>query len=426
MKWNQKLRAGALQFVLFIGVVIALLLLTFVLLAHTHSLFGKKSELFIKTVKMADMGLDYALAQPMPLNDTLGIDFPFEDQVELKAVKTYWGIYEKYTVTAKAKKNRFVKTVLAGYQGREQLPALYLQDNERPMIIVGKSKIIGNAFLPQQGIRPGNISGHSFYANSLVYGRQLTATKKLPELGQEVRQQIKTLFQNHSLPNSMEELPFSPHLIAQNSFKAPTKILYGEVLQLSGISLTGNIIVKASQHIIVDASSQLQDVVLIAPEISIKDKVIGTFQALATKRIQVGKQCRLDYPSALVIDQATTHTLNLQEAAHPEIIVGSKSIVKGMVLYLGPSEEQQVFHPQIKIEGEAEVHGEVYCEKNLELKGTVIGGVSAHSFIALENGSIYQNHLYNGTINSTELPEQFAGLAVTGREQFKTISKWLY
>ena len=93
MRWNQKIRAGALQFVLFIGVVITLLLLTFVTLAHSHSLFGKKSELFVKTIKMADLGLAYALEHDMPLGDTIVIDLPFEDQVKLKAIKTYWGIF---------------------------------------------------------------------------------------------------------------------------------------------------------------------------------------------------------------------------------------------------------------------------------------------------------------------------------------------
>ena len=113
------------------------------------------------------------------------------------------------------------------------------------MIIVGKAKINGDVYLPQQGIRPGNISGHAFYANSLVYGRQLKSYTKLPELAQGLREQLRALAQNRMIQNKLEELPFSPRLVAQNYFNRPTKIVYGDVLQLSGISLTGNIIIKS-------------------------------------------------------------------------------------------------------------------------------------------------------------------------------------
>jgi hypothetical protein len=68
----------------------------------------------------------------------------------------------------------------------------------------------------------------------------------------------------------------------------------------------------------------------------------------------------------------------------------------------------------------------VYCTKNLELNGRVRGNVTTDGFIALENGSIYQNHLYNGIINSKDLAKSYAGLLLASREQNKKVIKWLY
>ncbi|NAY93513.1 hypothetical protein GTQ34_16535, partial [Muricauda sp. JGD-17] len=66
---NKRVKAGALQFVLFIGALIAILLSTFVLLHHVHHKFDKKTEKTITLVKKADWGIHHALSQNFPLND---------------------------------------------------------------------------------------------------------------------------------------------------------------------------------------------------------------------------------------------------------------------------------------------------------------------------------------------------------------------
>jgi len=46
--------------------------------------------------------------------------------------------------------------------------------------------------------------------------------------------------------------------------------------------------------------------------------------------------------------------------------------------------------------------------------------------MALEKGSIYQNHIFNGSINSTSLLPVYAGLSYKNNNDKKAISKWLY
>ncbi|TEB40500.1 hypothetical protein D0809_30295, partial [Flavobacterium circumlabens] len=81
--------------------------------------------------------------------------------------------------------------------------------------------------------------------------------------------------------------------------------------------------------------SQLKDVILIAPVIEIEDETIGTFQAIASKRITVGKTCKLSYPSALVLFQDNKNNPD-EVSTNPmdnKIFIDTKSVVKGSICY---------------------------------------------------------------------------------------------
>ena len=182
MQINTKIKAGALQFVLLVGAVIAVLLLTFALLHQTHVLFGKKTSKTIEVIKKADLALNYAMQQNIAINDSVTLKIPSEDGVEVSVLKSFWGVFEKYVVTSKFKKTAFVKIALVGGAVDEQFPALYLKDNDRPMIIAGSAKITGNAYLPEQGIRPGTIGGQFYRFNSPIYGTVKKSSKTLPTI----------------------------------------------------------------------------------------------------------------------------------------------------------------------------------------------------------------------------------------------------
>lgn len=425
VNWKQKIPAGSLQFVLFIGVVILLLLLAFVTLSHTHSFFGIKTDLFISTVRHADAGLKSMLNGQPAQQDTIDLPTPLDHPISLRGIKEHWGVFEKYSVVSISKKNRFVKSVLVGKKALEQLPALYLQNNGRPIIMVGKASITGDAFLPQQGIRTGNIAGNSFYGEPTLGGNQRLSSAQLPKLDQSVRNHLELLSQNQFRAHSGVILPFSHNMNYSNSFKQPTQYIYGDRIDLVGASLTGNLIIRASQKITVRAGSQLRDVILLAPEIEIKGKVIGTFQAIASKHISVGKGCVLGYPSALVTVAKRQNASRQATAQRPAIFVDSKTDILGLIVYMGPSEERQLL-PQITLQDQVNLWGELYCEQHLELRGNVYGSVTTKAFRAIDGGSIYHNHLFNGNINSRQLPQQYVGLLMRDDSQSKGICKWLY
>lgn len=430
MIFSKKIQAGAFQFVLFIGAVIAILLLTFLLFSFSHRQFDKKTDILINLVKNANFGIETSLNKGFPLHSS--IEIPNENTIEIaiEVQRDLWGVFEKRTVTTTHGKTTYVKTALVGGKDKTKMPAVYVSDHQRPVIIAGNSKITGDAFLPAQGLKMGNIRGNSYNHSSLLFGQQKLSRASLPKLSREIIAQLTQLTQ-YNYNTEVELLHTIPETGLKNSFQSPTIVIRNQVVHLENTSLVGNIIISAADRIIVEANTNLHDVVLLAPEIIIKSGVKGNFQAIATVSISVGKNCKLRYPSALVVlkkpsfvsqkNANSTKGLNTK----PAIYLDTYSWVGGTVIALDNSKEQQ-YAPQIKIEANAKVVGEIYCTKNLELKGSVEGNVTTNGFIALEDGSVYQNHLYNGIINSKSLDESYVGLLLASREQNKRVMKWLY
>ncbi len=109
---------------------------------------------------------------------------------------------------------KFTKIGLVGHRSENRY-ALYLEDNNRPMVIAGDAKISGDAFLPERGIKMGNIQGFGYTKPQLVYGRQQQSNARLPELNQEVIRQLGQLTGN--TPKG-ENISFKKGEIIKSSF----------------------------------------------------------------------------------------------------------------------------------------------------------------------------------------------------------------
>ncbi|MEO1012828.1 MAG: hypothetical protein AAFX53_16125 [Bacteroidota bacterium] len=430
MKPIPKIRAGALQFVLFVGALITILLMAFLLLAHTHGHFEKRTDVLISTIKTANAALVSSLGEDTPFMGFPAVEDSDAPPISVRVERDFWGIFEKRTVFATHGKTQYRKTALVGAREGMQFPALYVKDRQRPVILAGNARITGTAFLPEQGLRMGNIRGNAYSGTQLLYGESKKSGLGLPPIHPEVVKQIQTLTSEGYQPFG-EVLSQVPREALGNSFEAPPMIIRDRVVRLQKIALSGNIIVSASDKIIVEAQTQLQDVILLAPEIVIKDRVKGYFQAFARTSISVGKQCELAYPTALVVKKKSLPKTEGKKQAmaygngSPAIFLDSQTQLRGVLMVLEDAEERQ-YYPQIHIAENSLVTGEVYCTKSLELKGQVNGSVTTDSFIALENGNVYQNHLFNGIINSHNLSPSYTGLLMTGRDRNKKIMKWLY
>lgn len=418
----RKLRAGSLQFVVFIGAVIAVLLLGFVLISHSHLFFHRKANSLVRMVASNDAYLQKAMN-----SKEQGISRNLQEKdkgFERDSKKSRCGIFEKHETVANAKSKSFITIALTGGGLDSLAPALYLRDSQRPLIVAGNTSIEGPAALPEQGIRPGNIAGNAYTGSRLLFGKMLPSNNKLPALSASLTEQIKELCWYPTVSGST--IHYKKNTAYQNSFAQPTINIVGEHIHLSQTQMTGNIIIVAKQELVVAASAVLTDIILVAPKITIENGVKGNFQAFASQQLSLGRNCQLDYPSALVLMSNKAIRGGAQpQQLQPQLDIAKNSIVKGVVLYLNNTEER-LNTPQLRIDEKSTVTGQVYCEGNLELRGTVHGAVYTHGFMAVANGSFYHNHLFNGKISLPQLSPKFVGLEFQHTPKQKAIAKWLY
>ncbi|MDC6390665.1 hypothetical protein PP182_18405 [Maribacter sp. PR1] len=422
----RKIQAGALQFVLFIGAIVALLLLSFLLLTYTQKHFEKKSGILVEVLQGTDYGIKASLTNTEQSGKELSIQKLGDLPIEIRVEKGFWGLLEKRTVTSSHKNTTYTKYGLVGGKDTEEIPALYVSDHQRPVVLAGNTKITGTAYLPKQGLKMGNIGGNSYPYPRLLYGNSIPSKEKLPELSGEFKARLREFSNPNYRPNGIL-LQALPREGIKNSFQEETKVFKSGSITLENIALTGNLIIVADKKITVRNTVQLRDVVLLAPEIIIEDRVTGNFQAIATEKIEVGQGCQLFYPTVLVVDKSNKRSN--QNTSDPSknrsLFVDKYTFIKGFLMFMEEIEEKQYF-PQVKVETNAIIEGEIFCSQNLELKGTVNGMVTTDGFMALENGNIYQNHIYGGIINSTQLSPHYVGIPLESRIGNKKLMQWLY
>ncbi|MFV0249061.1 MAG: hypothetical protein ACK5H1_08920 [Tenacibaculum sp.] len=421
MLFVQKIKASALQYVLVVSVLISIIVFTFIYLIFLQQKLQIKHSFFIEAIQNVHFGFDYLSRNKILYNQIKEKQFSENPYEKTTLLKQYWGAFTIAVVSSTVKNENFKKIGLLANKP-EQRRALYLRENNKPLVLVGNTKITGNAQLPKQGAKRGNIAGISYNRNRLIYGSQQLSNTYLPVI--ENIELIKDMFQQSFLNDSVAYFNLEDKLRKTQKFTQTTAIYQSNKnIYLKNVFLQGKIIIQSGKSITVAPSAKLEDVILIAPKVEILGNTVGSFQVFASKKISLAKKCQLNYPSALILIDKASNSQSSSETAN--IFIGENTKVKGLIIYKNESEESDFnFNPQLFISKDATVTGEVYCNRNLELSGNINGSVFTSNFITKQFGSVYVNHIYNGTINSEQLPEQYLGLAINTKTE--KVAKWLY
>jgi hypothetical protein len=407
----RRIKAGSLQLVTFIVVIIALLLFMLILLIHTHKQYGLKVDQQLEALHLSEQLVRLSL---IDIDQTINNE-P-NSQYDTQITTSFWGCFNTLKTRVEWNSQHLGRVALVGMEvNSNDSVALYLKDNNNPLALVGNTYIEGHAYLPHRGVKSGSIAGYSYSRPQFIYG-PLEPIRDFPVIDETLRSYLEELAVGNS---EVDQLVFNNRKDYMNSFHNSTQaIISDESIVLSENKYVGNIMVCSRQEIVVEKSANIQDVILLAPRIKVENGFKGVLQAVATEQILVGNSAQLAYPSSLVIIENSLTEPNENNFLQ----LGDNSLIQGTVLYL--SSGYSDYFSQVKIMPEATVEGQVYCERNLELRGTVKGMVVTNNFIISENGSIYQNHLFNSVISAYDLNENFVGLNINlGR---KGVAKWLY
>jgi cytoskeletal protein CcmA (bactofilin family) len=410
------LKASSLLYAIFITLIISSVASSFVLFNYYHNIRMSQAEGKLTALNRVESALNLlkvATEEDIIEDETILFDGDLEPtQLQIQP----WGAYYLATAKTKFRQNVFQQATLMGFQNLQSY-ALYLADHNQPLSITGKTRLTGNAMLPKRGLKRAYIEGKSYTGKSLLNGSRKESTGKIPALDPSLTnylaEQLKEGIPQSVLKVIEYSLEVDENLV--QSFQDSTICLYatGKIDLLAG-SLRGRIIVKSEREINISNEMELEDVVLIAPKITVQSNFKGTVHLIASDSILVGAFAELHYPSSVMLASGLNQAY---------IGMGEQAQVFGEVILYG--ELNSGDNGLLALMDNSVLTGNVYSIDKVELKGKVIGSVTCDKFLLRTSSSIYENHIMDGEINSVELPEHYLGVKQAGSKKSKEIIKWL-
>lgn len=305
-----------------------------------------------------------------------------------------WGAFRVIVAETHHPSGSVQKSAIIGYETDDMHPALYLPERKQTIKLCGQTRIEGTAFIGERGAERGHIAGHSYQGDKLIYGSQKQSEKNLPAL--------KLNFKNENFQKYQKRCvkidPINKDTVF--SFSDQTRLV-SQIDQLFlQNSISGNIILHSFDTIVVMSTCKLENVILIAPNVRFEDGFVGSVQVIAHETIRVGKNVKLNYPSALILNEEHK---NESMDKHGIFLQDKAQVLGGVLLF---SQEPNARKSLILHVDNARIGGLVYNLGETELKGEIIGYLYTNQFTLNAGGGQYANHLLNAKISSDLLPKE--------------------
>lgn len=319
-----------------------------------------------------------------------------DDSVSLKRIP--WGIYDIGLAKTYIQHDTLYKAFsIASTVDSAKWAALYLIDEDRPLSVSGNTLILGQVFIPKAGVKEAYVDGQAYKGDKrIVIGTQHNSEKSLPTLQQSRLHLLQTLgtpakFNDTILPrtDSMNVSFFKPGRVI--NFKK-------KVTEIANIRLYGNIILLSDTTIIIENAARLENVLVFARAIQVKDGFTGTCQLFATDSIGVGKNCTFNFPSCLGVIR--NHN---DKSTQGRIRIGENTTITG-ALFTYEKEKSQL-QTLIDIASNVKIYGQVYAmglvqfNKSAEIDGSVF----TNRFLYKSTYTTYENYLINIKLDANGL-----------------------
>lgn len=370
-----RLKGSALQFTLFIAVVILLLLVTLLLFLHTQRLLelSKNSSL-----------------QSFETNTQLVVDSDISKS-EL------WGAFviksshdgdepqqnNQVGASAYARSALFTIPFL-----QDEAVNLYIPGNDNYVQLTGAANLAGAIKVPGGFLKTTSLGARIYEGTSL--GDATVTTSEPQPL---TRRAIKTLANWFDTENITVQLLESMSRDVTNSFTKSTQV-YGSTapITLTNQSIKGRVKVISTEAIYVQANAQLEDVLLVAPVVRIATGFTGRLHVVASDSLIVEKKAQLYFPSSLSLVPNRIETMGV-------IQLQEDTVVEGMVIQNQLAVANNMT-ASVSIEKDASVKGMIVNLSKTSLRGTVTGSLYSNGLITLVDFSIYQNVIVDGVIEN--------------------------
>lgn len=335
-----------------------------------------------------------------------------EDSVSLK--KLNWGLFSVYEIESRkgtAKKNG---VFFMGFQASAPVELLYVSDMGKMLFASGPVIVNGMASLPSRGIRPGSVKTLQIPTKIKILqtSKSNTQLQVFPsELMNSADENIDVamLLKNK---NSVESFIVDDTI--RNSFRSNTRIIISNnKLILSKKYLEGNIKIISTREIVVDSSSILNDVILIAPKISISNGFKGSMQCFSSDSIFLGKNVNLLYPSLLCV---------LSKQANSSITINEGSRIEGSIIALSYFHAQNV---EVLLPYQFQLNGLLYVAGKLEIHGDIKGAVYTSRLVLKTKQGVFEDYITDVSIRPLDDYYSMMFNSFKDRKVKPSVAKWL-
>ncbi len=411
-----KIKAGALQYVVVLSLLIFFLMGMFILQAHYSNLHV--DEVIIQERLSDHLSSAKVLLKDMPsLIDEEGsreLSLFVDSKVSLEV--TNWGVYKLVGIEAGFRHHQKKEIFLMGddiwYENR---PSLYLADHKRYLSLCGKTWIGGPAYLPALGVRRSYVDGVGYYREKVIQGEIRKSRTELPIIREDLRELFEEQWKLDFARDSVVQWEDINEERVVNSFNKPSLLIHSlEEIVLDQVELSGRIKVISDVAIKVLSSTKLKNCILIAPSIIFQRNCKLSCQVFARDYVEIGQESEFAYPSQIFMSGP-----NVKK----ELILQDSVKFAGELVVLGKLQKKM---PRIKVKKDCKIEGFVYCDGIIEMEGDVAGSVYTNRFVLYTRSAMYENHLLNNRLDIADLKEDYLGVSWFEEAHRKDIIEFLW
>lgn len=265
-----------------------------------------------------------------------------------------WGLFEVVTVETMGGIRQ--SRMFGDAEEREEKGVLFVPGQEHVLSLAGYTRVEGDVYLPRGEVAYAELRSLFFEGVPLRSDCIHSSPGNFPVLRDRVEEEIEVLFRSPG----REDVPGKPLWVsfadAVWHLQVPSR--------LSGVSISGRVVLHASDSLFVENDNYLENVILVARKVRISDGLKGCLQIFARDTIIVGDEVMLFPGSGLWVGGKN---------GEGHISIGDDCEVNGFVIVARGRVPENSPAPHYRQPASARVRGLVYVEGIADVRGTVTG-----------------------------------------------------
>ncbi len=374
-------------------IVISALVMMLILFAFSLKSLDYKNHDTYREMKQSRMDLHSAAALYMcdstllDSSDSVCISVYSEGEAPITIGKQRWGFYETVSIRH-SKEDPFRKRYMMGQSTEcSHRAALWLCDRNRALSLAGNSSIMGQVYVPLNGINYPELEGRKFQGVPVPSDMLLVSRRFLPELSEASLMSLDSLRGMRNLSIDYRNIPGTGKY---RSFEEPTIYAHCHIPGEVELHLNGNIVLYG-EKLVISGKSDMHDIIVFARSVTIEDGFRGSAQIFCEDSIRIGTGVRLEFPSGAFVDASGPDK--------PCITVDNGSQVNGYIgIINGDGFDYVLENPCFKLRKSSLVRGLLYADGSCDIAGSIKGAAYIKDCFYRDRYSIYAGTLYDVTV----------------------------